>query len=49
MKMSQENSLYSYLKQTNISFFYIIGEQEGRTASAGGGDQWEGEGGRKRM
>jgi hypothetical protein len=33
MEMSLENSLYSYLKQTKISFFffYKIREQKGRT------------------
>jgi hypothetical protein len=33
MKMSQGNSLYSYLKQTIIYFFvcHKIGKQEGRT------------------
>jgi hypothetical protein len=33
MEMSQGNSLYSYLKQTKMSFFYKSGEQEGITGS----------------
>jgi hypothetical protein len=38
MEMSQGNSLYSYLKQTNTSFFffYEIREQEDRTGPVWG-------------
>jgi hypothetical protein len=44
--MSQENSLYSYLKRTKMSFFYFykIKEQEGRTGPVWGtginGREW---------
>jgi hypothetical protein len=30
MEMSQGNSLYTYLKQKNVFFFFKIREQEGR-------------------
>jgi hypothetical protein len=39
METSQGNSLYSYLKQTKMSFFlffYKIKEQEGRTGTVWG-------------
>jgi hypothetical protein len=38
MEMSQGNSLYSYLQQTKMSFFffYKIREQEGRRGPAWG-------------
>jgi hypothetical protein len=41
MELSQRNSLYSYLKQTKMSFFFFdkIREQKGGT----GWYQWEGE------
>jgi hypothetical protein len=46
MEMSQGNSLYSYLKQTNMSFFFLL--QNCRTVGQngsclGGWYQWEGE------
>jgi hypothetical protein len=43
MKMSQGNSLCSYLKQKCwVFFFYKIEEQEGRTSPVWGGSyQWE--------
>jgi hypothetical protein len=44
MEMSQGNSLYTYLKQTDIAviFFYKIGQKEGGTGSVlGGKHQWE--------
>jgi hypothetical protein len=46
VEMSQGNSLYSYLKQTKMSFFKIeIGEQEGRTGPVRGDLYlWEGGG-----
>jgi hypothetical protein len=47
MEMSHGNSLFSYLKQTKMSFFffYKIGEQEERTGPVRGGwYQWEGGG-----
>jgi hypothetical protein len=38
MEMSKGNSLYSYLKQTKMSFFFHkTGEQEGKTGPALGG------------
>jgi hypothetical protein len=52
MEISQGKSLWSYLKQAKMSFFFLFfiyrfGEQESRTGSAGGGHPWEGEGGRE--
>jgi hypothetical protein len=49
MEKSLWNSLYSYLKQTKKSFFFLNGKQEGKTSSVGklapvGG--WEGYKGR---
>jgi hypothetical protein len=37
MEMSQWNTLYSYLKQTKMSYFYKNGEQEGKTDTVWGG------------
>jgi hypothetical protein len=44
MEMPQENSLYSYLKQTKMSFFFSLqtGEQKSGTDPGGGGSQWAG-------
>jgi hypothetical protein len=51
--MSQGNSLYSYFKQTKMSFlffFYKIREQEGRTSPVWGGwYQWKWGGGGERV
>jgi hypothetical protein len=49
MEMSQGNSLYIYLKQTKMSFFFFRKtEQEGNQVLSGGWYQWEGGGYKER-
>jgi hypothetical protein len=48
MDMSQWNSLYSYLKQTKMSFFKN-GEQDCKPGPIGGLYQWEGGGYKEKL
>jgi hypothetical protein len=43
-EMSQENSLYSYIKQTKRSFYFSFAEQEGRTGPVWWGADTSGRG-----
>jgi hypothetical protein len=49
MEMSQRNTLYSYLKQTKMSFFQKMENRKAKQFLSGDWHQWEGRGHKERV